>query len=179
MAIRRHVRLPTPAPLALGTAHLLLLPVHRELLEGIGSRDLLLPALARTRRAAQGDALLIAAVDEQLRTAIGRINEVLTRRQLLVYEGLLDRGRALCLMDTGRGCVDVREEVGGGGLTRFADMHHVAGPGRVAFVAVARLGIVGGFDAFSGRRQLSVRFEPYAALGASPCRQRLVHRPIV
>ena len=26
------------------------------------------------------------------------------------------------------GRVDVREEVGGGGLARFADVHHVAGP---------------------------------------------------
>ena len=92
MAIRRHVLLPTPAPLALGTGHLLLLPVYRELLEGIGARDLLLPALPRTRRTAQGDALLIAAVDERLRTAIGRINEVLPRRQLLVYEGLAGWG---------------------------------------------------------------------------------------
>ena len=54
--------------------------------------------------------------------------------------------RTLRLMDGGRGRVDVREEVGGGGLARFADMHHVAGPWRVAFVAVARVGIIGRFD---------------------------------
>ena len=146
MAIRRHVLLPTPAPLALGTVHLLLLPVHRELLEGIGARDLLLPALPRTRRAAQGDSVLVAAVDQQLRTDIRRINEVLTGRQLLILKGLLDGSRALRLMDAGRGRVDVCEEVRGGRLARFADMHHVAGPGRVAFVAVARVGIVGRFN---------------------------------
>src|SRR5215510_11269342 len=138
MTIRRHVLLPTPAPLALGTVHLLLLPVHRELLEGIGARDLLLPALLRTRRAAQGDAVLVMAVDQQLRTDIRCIHEVLLRRESLILKGLLDGSRALCLMDGGRGCMDVREEVGGGGLARFADMHQRARPGRVAFVAVAR-----------------------------------------
>jgi hypothetical protein len=101
MAIRRHVLLPTPAPFALGTAHLLPLPVHRELLERIGARDLLLPALTRTCRASQGDPLLVAAVDQQLRTDRGRIHEVLTRRQRLVYEGLLDGSRTLRLMNAG------------------------------------------------------------------------------
>src|SRR5260370_22173861 len=136
MAIRRHVLLPTPAPLALGTTHLLPLPVHRELLERIGSRDLHLPPLTRTRRASQGNPLLSAAVDKQLRTGRGRINEVLTGRQFLINEGLLHGGRALRLMDGGGGGMDVREEVRGGGLARFTDMHHGAGPGRVAFVAV-------------------------------------------
>ena len=77
---------------------------------------------------------------------------MLTRRQLLVHEGLLNGGRALRLMDRGCCRMDVREEVRGGGLARFADMHHVARPCRVAFVAVARVGIVGRFDALGGRR---------------------------
>ena len=76
-AIRRHGLLPTPAPLALGTGHLLRLPVHRALLEGRGARDLLRPAVPRTRRTAPGDAWLVVAVDEPLRTAIRRINAVL------------------------------------------------------------------------------------------------------
>ena len=45
--------LPTPAPLALGTGHLLRLPVHRALLRGRGARDLLRPAVPRTRRTAR------------------------------------------------------------------------------------------------------------------------------
>src|SRR5215470_16780786 len=138
--------LPTGRLLALRTTYLLLLPVYGELFERVGTRALHLPALARTRRAPQGDVLLVVAVDEQVRTDIGCIDEVLPRRHLLLEEGLLYRGRALRLVDGGRGRVDVREEMGGGGLARFADMHHVAGPGRVAFVAVARIGIVGRFD---------------------------------
>ena len=57
MAIRRHVLLPTRAPLALRAAYLLLLPVHGELLERLGPRDLHLPALTRARRTAQDDTL--------------------------------------------------------------------------------------------------------------------------
>src|SRR5713101_1960098 len=125
MAIRRHVLLPTRGPLALRTAHLLPLPVHRELLDRVGPRDLHLPSLARTRRAPEGDTLLVAALDEQLRTDIGRIDEMLTRGQRLLNEGLLNRGRALRLMDRGCCRMDVGEEVGCGRLARFADMHHV------------------------------------------------------
>jgi len=68
---------------------------------------------------------------------------VLLRGHGLVDEGLLDGLRALRLMDGGWGRVDVGEEVRGGGLARFADVHHVPGPLGVAFVAVARLDIVG------------------------------------
>src|SRR6266571_4422820 len=137
---------PTHRGFALRTAHLLPLPVYRELLERIGSRDLHLPALTRTRRAPQGNVLLVAAVDEQVGADIGRINEVLTRRQGFVNQGLLNGSRTVRLMDRGRGRVDVGEEVGGGRLACFADMHHVAGPGRVTFVAVARVGIVRRFN---------------------------------
>ena len=61
---------------------------------------------------------------------------------------------ALRLMHRGRRRVHVREQVGGGGLAGFADVDHVAGPLRVAFVAVARLDIVGRFDALGGRWQV-------------------------
>ena len=179
MAIRRHVLLPTRGTLALRAAYLLLLPVHGELLKRIGPRDLHLPALTRARRTAQDDALLVATVDEQLRTNIGRIDEVFTRRQFFVNEGLLNGECALRLMHSSWRRMDVREEVGSGGLARFADMHHVAGPGRVAFVAVARLGIVGRFDALSGRRQCPIRLKLHAALSVSPFRYGLVLRPFV
>src|SRR5262249_20413737 len=179
MAIRRHVLLPTRAPLALRAAYLLLLPVHGELLERIGPRDLHLPALTRARRTAQDDALLVATVDEQLRTNIGRIDEVFTWRKLLVQEGLLNGSRALRFMHGGGGRMDVREEVRCGGLARFTDMHHVAGPGRVAFVAVARIGIVGRLDALGSRRQFLVRLKPHTAFGTSLRRHRLVPRSFV
>jgi len=107
---------PTHRGFALRTAHLLPFPVHRELLERIGSRNLHLPARTWTSRAPQGDALFVAAVDEQVGADIGRIDEVLARRQCLVNEGLLNGSRALRLMDSGWGRVDVREEVGGGFL---------------------------------------------------------------
>ena len=48
--------------------------------------------------------------------------------------------------------VHVREQVGGGGLARLADVHHVPGPLGVAFVAVSRLDIIGRFDALGSRR---------------------------
>jgi hypothetical protein len=119
---------PTPRGFALRTAHLLPLPIHRDLLERIGCRDPHLPALTRTCWAPQSDPVLVAAVDQQIRADRGGIDAVLSRRQLLVQEGLLDGSRTLRLMDGGRGRVDVREEVGGGGLAGFADMHHGAGP---------------------------------------------------
>jgi hypothetical protein len=103
---------PADGCFALRTAHLLPLPVHRELLERLGSCDLPLPARTRTRRAPQGDSVLVAAVEQQGRADIGRVDEVLPRRQLLVQEGLLDGSRTRRLMDGGRGRVDVREEGG-------------------------------------------------------------------
>jgi hypothetical protein len=118
-------------------------------------------------------------VDQQVRADIGGIDEVLARRQLLIYEGLLDGDRTLRLMDAGRGRVDVREKVGGRGLACFADMYHVAGPGRVPFVTVARVGIVRRFNTLSRWGQFTVRLESHAVLGAVPFRSRLVHGPLV
>src|SRR3989442_1969510 len=85
--------LPTPMvpprnrQVALGAAHLLLVPVHRELLHGVSTLDLRLPPLARACGAPQGDALFVAAVDEQLRADRGRIDQVLVWRHVLVVTG--------------------------------------------------------------------------------------------
>ena len=67
----RATALPTPMlpprhrEVALGAAHLLLVPIHRKLLEGVRTLDLRLPPLAGACGAPQGDALGIAAVDEE------------------------------------------------------------------------------------------------------------------
>src|SRR4029453_1164063 len=72
--------LPTPMlpprgrQVALGAAYLLLVPGHRELLQGVSAFDLRLPPLAGACGAPQDDALCVAAVDEQLRADIGRID---------------------------------------------------------------------------------------------------------
>src|SRR5262249_18279761 len=157
--------LPTPMlpprhrEVALGAAHLLLVPVHCELLHGVRAFDLRLPALTGAYGTPQDDALVVAAVDEYFRTDIGGIDQVFTRRDFLVDQCLLDGLRALRFMDRGRRRVHVREQVRGGGVTRFADVHHGARPLGVAFVAVAGLRIVGRFDALSGRRQFPARLE--------------------
>src|SRR5919201_5564488 len=72
--------LPTPMlpprhrQVALGAAYLLLVPVHRELLEGVRALDLRLPPLAGAGGAPQGDALFVPAVDEEFRADIGGID---------------------------------------------------------------------------------------------------------
>src|SRR5262249_42333465 len=66
----RTTALPTPMlpprhrEVALGAAHLLLVPVHRKLLQGVRPLDLRLPPLAGACGAPQGDAVVVAAVDE-------------------------------------------------------------------------------------------------------------------
>src|SRR5262249_11407646 len=154
----RATALPTPMlpprhrEVALGAAHVLLVPVHRKLFERISALDLRLPPLARACGAPQEDALVVAAVDEQRRTDRGGIDEVRAGCQVFVDEGLLDGLRALRLMDRGRCRMHLREQMRLRRLTRFADVDHVPGPLRVAFVAVPRLDIIGGFDAPAGRR---------------------------
>src|SRR5262249_42880315 len=137
----------------LGTAHLVLVPVDHKLLGAVRALDLGLPALARTGGTAQEDVLLLAAGDQECCADISRIDEVLVWRHVLLDERLLDGLRALGLMHRGWCRVYVREQMGGSGLTCFADVHHVPGPLRVAFVAVARPDIVGRFDAPRGRWQ--------------------------
>src|SRR4029450_2515853 len=57
---------PRDRQVALGTAHLLPVPVHLELLQGVGTLDLCLPPLAGACGAPQRDALGIAGVGEGL-----------------------------------------------------------------------------------------------------------------
>jgi hypothetical protein len=88
----------------------------------------------------------LLAGDELVRTDIRPIDEMLPRRQVFRAQGLMDRRRALGLIDGGGGRVHVRKQVGCGRLARFAHMHHVTGPLRVAFLAIVRLRIIGGLD---------------------------------
>src|SRR2546422_1130540 len=126
--------LPTPMlpprdrQVALGTAYLLLVPVHCELLHGVSAFDLRLPPLAGACGTPQDDVLFVTAVDEYFRADIGGIDQVFTRRDVLIDKCLLDGRDALRFMDRGRCRVHVREQVWAGGFTRFADVHHVAGP---------------------------------------------------
>jgi hypothetical protein len=100
---------PAPSRLALWTAHLLACPVDREVLDGIASPNVRLPAAVRTGRAPQRHAVLLPAGDEQRRVDVRRIDQVLVRGQALGDEGLLDGLRALRLMDGRRRRVHVRE----------------------------------------------------------------------
>src|SRR5712664_1172291 len=102
--------------------------------------------------APQDDTLFVAAVDEECRADIRGIDQVFPRSDVLVDERLLDGRGALRFMDRGWGRVDVGEQVGRRRLTGFADMDHGAGPLGVAFVTVARVGIVRRCDPLGGRR---------------------------
>ena len=121
----------------------------------------------------QDDALFVTAVDEYFRADIGCIDQVFMRRDALVDQCLLDGRGALRFMD--RFVSHVREQVRGGGFTRFADVYHIARPRRVAFVAVARLDIVGRFDALGSRWQFPTRLETYPRRGDAP--ETLAHTP--
>src|SRR6266478_1297541 len=55
---------PRDRQVALGAAYLLLVPGHRELLQGVSAFDLRLPPLAGACGAPQDDALFVTAVDE-------------------------------------------------------------------------------------------------------------------
>src|SRR5215470_4871366 len=132
----------------LGTAHLVVVPVDHKLLGAVRTLDLGLPALARTGGTAQVDVLLLAAGDQECCADIRRVDEVLAWRHVLLDERLLDRLRAQRLMHRGGRRVHVCEQMGGGGFAGFTDVDHVPGPLRVAFVAVARLAIVGRCDPF-------------------------------
>src|SRR5262245_66155813 len=90
---------PRLRPVALGAADLLLVKVDLKLLYGVSSLDLPLPALAGARRAPQDDALVVPAVDEELRADIGRIDQMLARGQVFLDERLLDGLCARRFMD--------------------------------------------------------------------------------
>src|SRR5713101_319244 len=163
----------------LGTAYLLLVPVHHKLLWAVRALDLGLPALARAGGTAQDNVLLVAAADEEFRADIRGIDEVLAWRHLLLDERLLNRLRTLRFMHRGRRRVDVREEVRGRGLTRLTDVDHVPGPRRVPLLAVARLDIVRGFDACGRGRQLAVLFESHLTHGRHLRGRRRLLCPLV
>ena len=95
--------------------------------------------------------MIVPAGDEHVRADIGAIDEMLLWCQVFRVQSLMDRLGALGFIDCSGGRVDLREQVGGGRLTRLADMHHVAGPLRVAFLAIARLRIIGGLDGLCRR----------------------------
>src|SRR5918999_2507725 len=124
--------------------YLLTCPGDGEVLDGVPSRGLRLPADIRTCRASQHEAVRLTAGDEQRRIDVGGIDQVLARWQVLGDEGLLDRPRPLRLMDGGSGRVDMGNQVRGRRLTRLAEMDHVPRPLRVPFVAVAGVGLLGG-----------------------------------
>src|SRR5215831_10850126 len=86
----RATALPTPMlpprhrEVALGAAHLLLVPGHLKPLEGVSPLDLRLPSLAGARGASQDDALVVTTLDEEFRADRGRIDQVLLGRHVLV-----------------------------------------------------------------------------------------------
>jgi hypothetical protein len=134
---------PDGRDLALRAPGLLLLPIDRELGEIVGPFGMGLPPLDRPHGATQGDPVLLLAGNEHVRTDLSAIDEMLVWRQVFRAEGLVNGCRALGLIDRSGGRVHLREQVGRGRLTRLADMHHRAGPRRVAFLSVARFRIVG------------------------------------
>ena len=134
---------PTHRRLALWTARLATLPVNRELLEPVGVRCACLPTRVWAGRASQGDAVVVTAFHQKLGADIGRIDKMLSWRQCLVDQGLLDVVRAPGFMDRRRGRMDVGEEMRLGGLAGLRDVDHVACPLCTALVAITRLDIVG------------------------------------
>src|SRR5262249_53118167 len=118
--------------------------------------------LGRPGWATQSDALLVLALDEQRGAAIRRIDEMLAGGQGLLDERLLDRLRALRLMDGGCRRMDMRQQVRGRGLAGLTDMHHVPGPLVVPLLAIARIGIIGRFHPLSRWWQVPVGLETHA-----------------
>src|SRR6266446_4160821 len=167
---------PRDRQVALGAAHVLLVPVDGKLVNRVRPIHLGLPALAGARGASQEDALVVTAMDEEFRADIGRIDQVLLRGHVLVDQRLLDGRGALRFMDGGGSRVDVGEQMGGSGLACFADVDHVAGPLRVAFVTVARLDIVGRFDPLGRRWQFPTRLETYLRRGGRSRRRGRTRR---
>ena len=170
---------PTDRLFPLWTPDLLLLPIDRKLVNALGAVDLGLPTGILARRAQEVDPMRLPAVDEQLGTDIGGIDQVLLRRHTLVNESLLDRFRTHRFMDRGWRRVHLRQQVGRGGLTRLADVHHIPRPLRVAFMPIARLRIVGGFDAFRCWGQCAIGLEADAGAGSVAWGGRVACGPLV
>ena len=89
---------PRDRQVALGAAHVLLVPVDGKLINGVRPVHLGLPALAGARGASQEDALVVSAVDEEFRADIRCIDQVFPRRDVLVNQCLLDGRGALRFM---------------------------------------------------------------------------------
>ena len=149
MAITRHELVPTAGGSALGTHHGLVLPIHGKVLDRIGAFHMRLPALDRTRWVPQRNPMRLLTREEQLGIDIGSIDQMLRRREVFVHEGLMDHLGTTGFVDGRRGRVYMRQQMRVSRVTRFADMHHIPGPGRTVFVAVARVHIVRRFNPFS------------------------------
>ena len=146
-ALAINVLPPDGRDLALRTAGLPLLPIDRELGEIVGPVGLGLPALDRPRGAAERDAVVVPAGGEQGCADISAIDEMLPWCQVFGAQSLVD---GVGTLDGSGGRVHVREEVRHGRLACLTDMHHIASPLRVAFLAIARLRIIGGLDPLRG-----------------------------
>ena len=83
---------------ALWTAPLLI-PVNGKLIETIGALQLRLPIRVWTGWASQLGGIVLSAVDQQLGTDIGGIDEMFPRGQALVPEPLMDGIGTLGFMD--------------------------------------------------------------------------------
>ena len=178
LALAINVLPPDGRDLALRTAGLPLLPIDRELGEIVGPVGLGLPALDRPRGAAERDAVVVPAGGEQGCADIGAIDEMLPWCQVFRAQSLVDGVGTLGLIDCSGGRVHVREEVRHGRLTCLTDMHHIASPLRVAFLAIARLRIIGGLDPLRGRGQLVVALEADAGQRRVALRRPLAWGPI-
>ena len=148
MAISRHQLVPTAGGGALGTHHGLVLPIHGKVLDRIRAFHVRLPALDRTRWAPQRDPMRLLTREEQFGINRGPIDQMLRGCEVFVNEGLMDHLGTTGFVDGRRGRVHMRQQMRVGGVTGFADVPHIPGPGCPVFVAVARVHIVGRFDAF-------------------------------
>src|SRR3954447_22018344 len=140
------LRAPGRGQLALRAAHPLLVPVDVEPVDRVAALDLALPGRVRPRRAEQLDAQLLAATDQQLGVDVGRVHQVLPRRQTLAGQGLVDRGRAPGLVDGGNRRHRVGEEIDLVVLAGLGEVDDVAGPRGTRAGAEARLRVVRGLD---------------------------------
>src|SRR5512143_40067 len=155
-------RAPGDGALALGTAYLLVYPIHLELLDGVSAFDLALPTRVVSGRAKQDNALLRLAANEQLGVDVAGIDQVFARSQVFINQRLLDRSRAPGLVHRGRRRMDMSDEMNLFLLARLAQVSHITGPTGVTFGSVARLRVIGRFDSLGGRGQLRFSLEPHA-----------------
>jgi hypothetical protein len=122
----------------------------------------------RACRATQRDATILMAADEQPRINIGRIDQMLARRQVFLHRVLLDGSRAHRFTDRSGGRMHVRQQARCRRLTRFTNVYHVAGPLDIPFVAVPCLGVAGRFNTLGSPRQVAIRLEAHVQDGVVP-----------